>query len=181
VLAIVMAAVTGLALLTFGVLEVLHQHDTPAALASPAHSSAGTVDLREGALVGRQLAAVRRQLRADGLTVRVFWQDSDLPPGQVLRVAPSGRVRAGSIVTVVVAQAAVITTTPTPPSRPLLPPGQGAQPTIKPVLSPSPSVSPSKSPSPPVSTAPTSSPPDGSSSPPPSSIPPTSPPVSPGD
>jgi eukaryotic-like serine/threonine-protein kinase len=181
VLAIVMAAVTGLALLTFGVLEVLHQHDTPAALASPAHSTARTVDLRESALVGRRLAAVRRQLRADGLTVRVFWQDSDLPPGQVLRVAPSGRVRAGSVVTVVVAQAAVVTTTPTPPSRQLLPPGHGAQPTIKPVLSPSPSVSPSKSPSPPVSTTPTTSPPAGSSSPPPSSSPPTSPPVSPGD
>jgi hypothetical protein len=183
-LAILVAAVTGLALLTFGVLEVLHQQSSTAAAASPSRPSPGagaTVEVRESALVGQQLAVVRRELARDGLTVRVLWKASDLPPGQVLLVMPAGRVPAGSVVTVIAVSPVTITASSSPPPG-VLPPGRGATPTFKPTRSASPSASPDTSPSPSTSpsgsTSPTGSPspPDsGSPSPPDSGSP------SPGD
>jgi eukaryotic-like serine/threonine-protein kinase len=174
VLAIVMAAVIGLALLTFGVLEVLHQRGPAVAAAGPSTASpaARLIDLRESALVGRSLGTVRSQLRHDGLKVRVLFQVSSLAPGDVLRVLPSGRVPAGSVVTVVVAQAPSAARS-TVPSRQLPPSDHGGS---APSLKPTPSVSPSTSPdqSPPPSTSPS-----GSSSPSPSTSPSGSPSPSP--
>jgi eukaryotic-like serine/threonine-protein kinase len=171
VLAIVVAAVTGLALLTFGVLEVIHQRGSAAAVASASSAGAGrTVDLRESVLVGEPLSTVRSQLRRDGLRVRVLFQVSSLPPGQVLGVLPGGKVRVGTVVTVIVAQASSVPTRPTSPSGQLPPPDHGIIPTFKPTLSASPSASPDNSPSPSVSpsspvTPPSSPPTSGSASP----------------
>jgi eukaryotic-like serine/threonine-protein kinase len=177
VLAIVMAAVIGLALLTFGVLEVIHQRGA-ATVASPSSVGAGagrTVDLRESALVGEPLSTVRSQLRRDGLRVRVLLQISSLRPGQVLRVLPSGKVRVGSVVTVIVAQASSVPTSPTSPSGQLPPPDHGILPTVKPTLSASPSASPDTSPSPSVSPSSPPASPSGSPSPTGSPSPSTSP------
>jgi eukaryotic-like serine/threonine-protein kinase len=160
VLAIVAAAVIGLALLTFGTLEVIHQRGSSATVASPSGVSAGaarTVDLRERALVGEPLSLVRSQLRRDGLRVRVLLEVSSLPPGQVLRVLPSGRVRVGSVVTVVVAQASSVPTKPSSPSGQLPPPDHGILPPVRPTVSVSPSASADTSPSPSPSGSPSPS------------------------
>jgi hypothetical protein len=180
-LAIVLAAVTGLALLTFGVLEVIHQRDVSLTLAAPPSASATTnrtIDLRESALVGEQLSTVRSQLRRDGLRVRVLRLPSSLPSGQVLKVLPSGSVRPGSVITVYVAAMTPPTSAITPSGQ-ILPPGHGAVPSIKPTPPASPSPSPDKSPplstSPSPTTSPTGSPsPSGSPSGSPSPDPPPS-------
>jgi eukaryotic-like serine/threonine-protein kinase len=182
VLAIAAAAVIGLALLTFGVLEVIHQRGSPASAASA--SSAGPeagalVDVRESALVGEPLSAVRGELRRDGLRVRVFVKVSGLPPGDVVAVLPSGKVRVGSLVTVLVAEAGTATVSPSASPGPVLPPGHGGIiSSLKPTVPASPSASPDKSPSPSVSPSPTPSPSgsqSGSGSPSPSPSPTGSP------
>jgi hypothetical protein len=56
------------------------------------------------AVAGRPLTAVRRQLHALGLHVRVAWRhDGQQPPGTVLWVSPAGRLPAGTTVLVTAA------------------------------------------------------------------------------
>jgi hypothetical protein len=166
VLAIVAAALTGLALLAVGVILVVHLRGPAVAAISPARRM---VDVRDSSFVGRPLGAVRRQLRHDGLRIRVTWQDSAGPPGEVLRVQPDGRVPAGSMITVVASRAAGASASPPPPSGQLPPPARSSSASIKPTRSPSPSVSPSPSPSPSGSSSPPAAP---SSGPPSSTAPP---------
>ena len=56
------------------------------------------------ALVGRNVAAVRRELRARGLRVRLRGRaDRHAPPGTVLLVSPTGKMPPGSVVVLTVA------------------------------------------------------------------------------
>jgi beta-lactam-binding protein with PASTA domain len=61
------------------------------------------VEVSSGSLTGQPADAVRRQLQQLGLVVRLAWQPSDQDPGTVLSVQPSGRVPAGSVITVTAA------------------------------------------------------------------------------
>jgi serine/threonine-protein kinase len=76
----------------------------PSRTAGPTPQPAAAVRMVEvngDPLAGQPVDAVRLQLRQLGLRVRVLWQPSrDQPGGTVLSVQPSGRVPAGSVVTV---------------------------------------------------------------------------------
>src|SRR5690349_12491145 len=66
---------------------------------------ARSVEVNAGALAGQQARAVTRQLRHMGLRPRVVGAvRGSQPPGTVISVQPSGRVPAGSIVTVTAAR-----------------------------------------------------------------------------
>lgn len=68
-------------------------------------SGARSVEVNAGALAGQQARAVTRQLRHMGLRPRVVGAvRGSQPPGTVISVQPSGRVPAGSIVTVTAAR-----------------------------------------------------------------------------
>jgi serine/threonine-protein kinase len=75
----------------------------PSATARPAVSVASMVEVSSDSLTGQPADAVRRQLQQLGLVVRLAWQPSDQDPGTVLSVQPSGRVPAGSVITVTAA------------------------------------------------------------------------------
>jgi len=80
------------------------QHDpappgTPSAGATA--PAAGTVELSDAALAGQPVTVVTQRLRLLGLHPRVVWANDTLQAtGTVITVAPSGRVPAGSTVTV---------------------------------------------------------------------------------
>jgi len=79
-----------------------HQATTTPVTSSPASSR--PVQVSPGALAGQPLAAVRRQLRQEGLHVRVAWQhNGDQQPGTVLSVQPAGQLPAGTTVVVTAA------------------------------------------------------------------------------
>jgi hypothetical protein len=82
-----------------------------AAAGTPTAPAARTVEVNADALAGQQASVVSRQLRQLGLRPRVVGAvRGSQEPGTVISVQPSGRLRAGSIVTVTAA---------------LPPPGQG--------------------------------------------------------
>ncbi len=67
--------------------------------ASPAVTSAL---VRSRSLVGQPVALVVQRLRRLGLVTRVIWRPTVLaPPGTVVAVHPHGRLRAGSLITVI--------------------------------------------------------------------------------
>jgi serine/threonine-protein kinase len=82
----------------------------PVRTAAPgALASVRMVEVNGNQLAGQPVGAVRRRLRQLGLSVRVLW----LPSGQrregiVLSVQPSGRVAAGSLITVTAAPQAQV-------------------------------------------------------------------------
>jgi len=61
------------------------------------------VEVSPGSLVGRPAGIADRELRQLGLVVRLAWRPSGQDAGTVLSVQPSGRVPAGSVITVTVA------------------------------------------------------------------------------
>lgn len=79
-----------------------HQAATTPVRSSPASPRLAQVSL--AALAGQPLPAVRRQLRQEGLHVRVAWQhDGHQRAGTVLSVQPTGQVPAGTTVVVTAA------------------------------------------------------------------------------
>lgn len=82
----------------------------PGAPASRTSAPAGppaarTVELNDAAAAGQPVSTVTRQLRRLGLHPRVVWAiDSLQAPGTVITLQPSGRVPAGSLVTVTAAR-----------------------------------------------------------------------------
>lgn len=87
-----------------------HEASRPGAQANPTSAPPGapaarTVELNDAALAGRPVSAVTRQLRRLGLRPRIVWAiDSLQAPGTVITLQPSGRVPAGSLVTVTAAR-----------------------------------------------------------------------------
>jgi serine/threonine-protein kinase len=83
-----------------------HDPSQPGAPASAPRAAASapaarTVELSDAALAGQSVTAVTQRLRQLSLRPRVVWADDTLQaPGTVITVEPSGRVPAGSIVTV---------------------------------------------------------------------------------
>jgi eukaryotic-like serine/threonine-protein kinase len=73
--------------------------------AGPARVSASPTaprlaDVSQATLVGQPVSAVRRQLRQLGLQVQVIWRhDGHQQPGTVIAVQPTGRLSAGTTVT----------------------------------------------------------------------------------
>ena len=63
-----------------------------------------TVNVKQASLIGQPVAAVARQLRQQGLSVRVAWRPSKQQrPGTVLAVQPAGQRPVGSTVTLTAA------------------------------------------------------------------------------
>jgi serine/threonine-protein kinase len=76
-----------------------------AAAGTPTAPAARTVEVNPDALAGQQADVVSRQLRQLGLRPRVVGAvRGGQPPGTVISVQPSGRVPAGSVVTVIAAR-----------------------------------------------------------------------------
>ena len=114
-----MAATLGLivGIVVAGVLgwQLAVAQDSPAQLApvssgrhptgTPARSAAAARTVNVSAsLAGRPVAVVRRELRALGLLVEVRTQaDGQAAPGTVLRLHPTGQVRAGSVILITAA------------------------------------------------------------------------------
>src|SRR5215469_1081357 len=82
----------------------------PAGATSPV--TAAWVNVDSAALVGKSVAVASSQLQADGLVVRVRWQQTDGQPagaqppdgqqtGRVVSIQPTGRVKVGSTVTII--------------------------------------------------------------------------------
>jgi tRNA A-37 threonylcarbamoyl transferase component Bud32 len=97
--AAVVAAVAALAWVLTGVIG----HGAAQAPAQSVSGPAGArlVEVNAAALRGRPVTAVSRQLRHQRLIVRVRWRASDqVSPGEVLSVAPAGRVPVHSVVVV---------------------------------------------------------------------------------
>jgi hypothetical protein len=78
---------------------------TPGAAArTPASPAARSVEVNADAMAGQQASVVRQQLRQMGLRPRVVGAvRGGQAPGTVISVQPSGRVPAGSVVTVTAA------------------------------------------------------------------------------
>ena len=69
---------------------------------APRKSAVLAVDVNGAALVGQPVGRAARDLRRQGLAVRILWAaTSHEPPGRVVRVEPAGRVPRGSLVTVI--------------------------------------------------------------------------------
>lgn len=64
-----------------------------------------TVRVVAATLIGQPLRAARQQLTTRGLSVAVTWRTSQATPRTVIGVYPSGRVRAGTTITLVAARA----------------------------------------------------------------------------
>ncbi|HEU5416395.1 MAG TPA: protein kinase [Streptosporangiaceae bacterium] len=78
-----------------------HGTTAPSPSTQPAATRAPAVTVSASALIGQPVATVARELRERGLAVRVRWQSSAAePPGRVLAVSPTGRLRAGSLIVV---------------------------------------------------------------------------------
>ena len=76
-----------------------------AAARTPTSPAARSVEVNAGALAGQQARVVIQRLRQMGLRPRVVWAvRGGQAPGTVISVQPSGRVPAGSIVTVTAAR-----------------------------------------------------------------------------
>jgi len=72
---------------------------------TPTGPAARTVEVNPGTLAGQQASVVSRQLRQMGLRPRVVRAvGGGQAPGTVISVQPSGRVPAGSTVTVIAAR-----------------------------------------------------------------------------
>jgi beta-lactam-binding protein with PASTA domain len=70
--------------------------------AAPRKSAVLAVDVNSAALVGEPVTRAARELRRQGLAVRVEWErTSQQSPGRVVRVDPAGRVPRGSLVTLI--------------------------------------------------------------------------------
>jgi serine/threonine-protein kinase len=101
-------AVIAAVLLAVLVAGMLNQAGSQARAGSPPAapsrtSAAATVQVSPGLLAGQPVDMVRRQLQQLGLVVRVLWQPGGQDPGTVLSVQPTGRVPAGSVITVTAA------------------------------------------------------------------------------
>jgi hypothetical protein len=69
---------------------------------APRKSAELAVDVNGAALVGEPVTRAARELRRQGLAVRVQWErTSQQSPGRVVRVDPAGRVPRGSLVTLI--------------------------------------------------------------------------------
>ena len=95
------AAVLILVVLAVAVPRLLHGPAAPANTARTGQGRPGTVRVSAAALDGQPVAAVRGQLSRLGLVVRVRWQvSSQVSPGLVVSVTPTGKVPSGSVVIV---------------------------------------------------------------------------------
>jgi hypothetical protein len=167
--AVAVVAVAALALVLSG---VIGQGAARAPAQSvPGGAGARRVEVNGAALRGQPVSAVRRKLRQLRLIVHVRWRASDqVSPGDVLSVAPAGRVPVGSVV-VVTGAIRPAGTSRSPgksaspgPSRGQHPgrhkgqsPGPGQSPpstSLTPTPSPSAKVSPTPAPSPSASASP---------------------------
>jgi hypothetical protein len=93
------------------------RHPTGTPAQSPA--SMRTVNV-SASLAGRPVAVVRRDLQALGLVAEVRTQrDGQAAPGTVLRLYPTGRIRAGSVIL-------LTTATPPPGAQPGASPAPGS-------------------------------------------------------
>jgi hypothetical protein len=167
--AVAVVAVAALALVLSG---VIGQGAARAPAQSvPGGAGARRVEVNGAALRGQPVTAVRRKLRQLGLIVHVRWRASDqVSPGDVLSVAPAGRVPVHSVVVVTGAiRPAGTSGSPGKPGRHRHPPGQHpgrhkgrspgpgqSQPATSsaPTTSPSAKVSPTPAPSPSASASP---------------------------
>jgi beta-lactam-binding protein with PASTA domain len=96
---VAVVAVAALALVLSGVIG--HGAARAPAQSVPGGAAARRVEVNGAALRGQPVSAVRRKLRQLRLIVHVRWRASDeVPPGDVLSVAPAGRVPVGSVVVV---------------------------------------------------------------------------------
>ena len=69
---------------------------------APSKPAELAVDVNGAALIGEPVSHAVRDLRRQGLAVRIQWQrTSDQRPGRVVDVQPAGRVQRGSLVTVI--------------------------------------------------------------------------------
>jgi hypothetical protein len=101
--AAVLALMAGLVIASqIGPLARPHVIASPSAHGRRLGTGSPLVTVSDTSLAGRPVSAVARQLRREGLVVRVRWQVSRTgAPGTVVSVSPAGQRPAGSLVTVV--------------------------------------------------------------------------------
>ena len=97
------AAVAGLVALTAaGIVAASAPGGGAGTTRQAAPAAATKIDINTRALIGEPVSAVVRQLRREGLSVRVRWRLADEDQaGLVLQVRPAGKVQVQSLVTVV--------------------------------------------------------------------------------